>query len=98
MSGKPWPGAGGLAGRGPFGGFVLDLAGEGEAFLLKGFSLHIRLLFDWAASVASGLGVVVGRGGGAPGPPVAELRLVCGVAGAELAYDGMGEGWGPGEG
>lgn len=40
ISGKPWPGAGGLAGRGPFGG--LDLAGEGEAFLLKGFSLHIR--------------------------------------------------------
>lgn len=42
IRGKPWPGAGGLAGRGPFGGLDFDLAGEGEAFLLNGFSLHIR--------------------------------------------------------
>lgn len=42
IRGKPWPGAGGRAGRGPFGGLVLDLAGEGEAFLLNGFSLQIR--------------------------------------------------------
>lgn len=42
IRGKPWPGAGGRAGRGPFGGLVLALEGEGEAFLLNGFSLHIR--------------------------------------------------------
>lgn len=42
IRGKPWPGAGGLAGRGPLGVLVLDLAGEGEAFLLNGFSLQIR--------------------------------------------------------
>lgn len=42
MRGKPWPGAGGLAGRGPVGGLVLDLAGEGDAFLLNGFSLQVR--------------------------------------------------------
>lgn len=73
ISGKPWPGAGGLAGRGPFGGLLLDLAEDGDAFLLKGFSLQIRLWF-----AASGLGDVV-------------LRLACGVAGAELAYEGT---WG----
>lgn len=76
ISGKPWPGAGGLAGRGPFGGLLLDLAGDGDAFLLKGFSLQIRL---WLA--VSGLGAV--------DPFV--LRLVWGVAGAELAYEGT---WG----
>ena len=44
IRGKPCPGAGGLAGRGPFGGLDLDLdlEGEGEAFLLNGFSLQIR--------------------------------------------------------
>lgn len=42
MSGKPWPGAGGLVGRGPRGGLVLEVAGEGEAFLLNGFSLQVR--------------------------------------------------------
>lgn len=52
----------------------------------------ITLLCDWLAPEANGLGVVRGRGGGAPAPLVPELRLVCGVAGAELAYDGMGEG------
>lgn len=41
ISGKPCPGAGGLAGRGPFGGLVLELTGDGEAFLLNGFSLQI---------------------------------------------------------
>lgn len=73
MRGKPCPGAGGLAGRGPFGGLLLDLAVDGDAFLLKGFSLQIRLWF-----AASGLGAV---------EPLV-LRLVCGVAGAELAYEG----------
>jgi len=76
----------------------LDLAGEGEAFLLNGFSLQILLLYARPAPEANGLGVVVGRGGGAPAPLVPELRLVCGVAGAELAFDGMGEGEGLGEG
>ena len=47
--------------------------------------------------VASGLGVAVGRGGGAPGPLASELRVVCGVAGAELAVDGTGGGQGLGE-
>lgn len=47
---------------------------------------------DWVAPEASGLGVVGGRGGGAPLLP--ELRLVCGVAGAELAFDGTGEAYG----
>lgn len=70
MRGKPWPGAGGLAGRGPFGGLLLDLAADGDAFLLKGFSLQMRLWF-----AASGLGAV---------DPLA-LRQVWGVAGAELA-------------
>lgn len=92
IRGKPCPGAGGLAGRGPFCDLVLDLAGEGEAFLLNGFSLQIRLLCDWVAPEANGLGVVGGRGGGSPLPLVPELRLVCGVAGAELAFEGMGEG------
>lgn len=40
ISGNPCPGAGGLAGRGPLEGRVSDLALEGEAFLLKGFSLQ----------------------------------------------------------
>lgn len=92
MRGKPWPGAGGLAGRGPFGGLVLDLAGEGDAFLLNGFSLQIRLLCAWAAPEANGLAAAGGRGGGGPAPLVPMLRPVCGVAGAELAFDGMGEG------
>lgn len=52
----------------------------------------ITLLCDWVAPEANGLGIVGGRGGGAPGPLVPELRLVCGVAGAELAFDSMGEG------
>lgn len=42
------------------------------------------MLFD---CVASGLGVVLGRGGLDP-----VLRLVCGVAGAELAFADIGEG------
>lgn len=52
------------------------------------------LLWDWLALVASGLGFAGGRGGGALAHFVSELRLVCGVAGAELAFDGMAEGWG----
>lgn len=44
------------------------------------------------APEASGLGVVGGRGGGAPGPLLPKLRPVCGVAGAELAFEGMGDG------
>lgn len=79
MRGKPWPGAGGLAGRGPFGGLLLDLAADGDAFLLKGFSLQMRLWF-----AASGLGAV---------DPLV-LRLVWGVAGAELVYEGTWEGQG----
>lgn len=39
-SGNPCPGAGGLAGRGPLGGLVSDLAAF--AFLLNGFSLQNR--------------------------------------------------------
>lgn len=92
MRGKPWPGAGGLAGRGPFGGLDLDLAGEGEAFLLNGFSLQIRLLCVGVTPEANGLGAVGGRGGGSLVPLAPTLRLVCGVAGAELAFDSMGEG------
>lgn len=42
MRGKPWPGAGGLAGREPFGGLLFDLEGEGEALLSNGFSLQVR--------------------------------------------------------
>lgn len=42
IRGKPWPGAGGLAGRGPLGGLLFALEGEGEAFRLKGFSLQVR--------------------------------------------------------
>lgn len=67
----------------------MDLEGEGEAFLLNGFSLQIRLL---AAPEANGLRVVGGLGGVAAAPRVPELRLLWGVAGAELANDG--EGWG----
>lgn len=52
----------------------------------------ITLLCDWVSPEAKGLGVVGGRGGGAPVPLAPELRPVCGVAGAELAFDGMGEG------
>lgn len=54
----------------------------------------ITLLCDGVAAVAKGLGVVVGRGGGGPRCLVPVLRLVCGVAGAELAFEGMGEGHG----
>lgn len=56
------------------------------------------MLYERPAPEANGLGVVAGRGGGAPVPLVPELRLVCGVAGAELAFDGMGEGEGLGVG
>lgn len=42
--------------------------------------------------MANELGVVAGRGGGSTLPFVPGLRLGCGVAGAELAFDGMGEG------
>lgn len=42
ISGKPCPGAGGLAGRAPFDGRLSDLPLEGEAFLLNGFSLQNR--------------------------------------------------------
>lgn len=66
-------------------------------FILFGVS-PTTLLFDWVAPEANGLGVVGGRGGGAPGPLLPKLRPVCGVAGAELAFEGMGEGWGLGEG
>lgn len=52
----------------------------------------ITLLCDWMAPEASGLGVVGGRGGGAPVSLVPKLRPVCGVAGAELVFEGMGEG------
>lgn len=52
---------------------------------------------DWVASEASGLGLL-GRGGGGRGALVTGLRLVCGVAGAELAFAGTGEGAGLGEG
>lgn len=58
----------------------------------------ITLLCETLTPEANGLGVVVGRGGGGPVPLFPELRLVCGVAGAELAFDGTGEGEGPGEG
>lgn len=61
-------------------------------------SCPITLLWDWVSPEASGLGVVGGRGGGAPVPLAPELRPVCGVAGAELAFEGMGEGWGLREG
>lgn len=73
------------------GGLPFDLVGKDETFLLKGFSLQIRLLWDCAAPAARGLGVAVGRGGGDP-----ELRLVCGVAGAELVFDGTENEPGPG--
>ena len=42
MRGKPCPGAGGLAGRGPRGGRALAAPWDGEAFLLNGFSLQVR--------------------------------------------------------
>ena len=42
MRGKPCPGAGGLAGRGPRGGLVFVAPSDGEAFLLNGFSLNGR--------------------------------------------------------
>lgn len=78
MSGKPCPGAGGLAGRGPHGGLVFALAWDGDAFLLKGFSLQVRLLLAGDVSVARGLGVARGGrgGGGCLGALTPELRLV----------------------
>lgn len=54
-------------------------------------------MLDLLASVASGLGFVGGRGGGDLAHFFSELRLVWGVAGAELAFDGTGEGQGPRE-
>lgn len=58
------------------GGLLLDFAGEGEAFRLKGFSLQICLLCERPGPEASGLGVVEGRGGEAAAPLVSKLRLV----------------------
>lgn len=52
----------------------------------------ITLLFDWMAPEASGLGVVGGRDAGSPVPLVPKLRPVCGVDGAEVAFDDMGAG------
>lgn len=49
---------------------------------------HFTLLCDCAAATANGLGLVWGRGEGVAVPLVPELRLVCGVAGAELALEG----------
>lgn len=49
----------------------------------------ITLLCDWMAPEASGLGFIWGRGGGSPVPLVPKLRPVCGVAGAEVAFDDM---------
>lgn len=95
MRGKPCPGAGGRAGRGPLGGLVLgEETGEGEAFLLKGFSLQVRLGGGTgiALDAARGLGVVGGLGGGG-----LALRLLCGVAGADLGLGGWGGGEGLGE-
>lgn len=52
----------------------------------------VTLLFDWLAPEASGLGVVWGRGGGVSVPLAPKLRPVCGVAGAEVAFDDVGAG------
>lgn len=49
-------------------------------------------LFDWMAPEASGLGVVWGRDGGVSAPLAPKLRAVCGVAGAEVAFDDVGAG------
>lgn len=54
----------------------------------------LTLLFDFTAPEASGLGVVWGRDGGVSVPLAPKLRPVCGVAGAEVAFDDMGAGWG----
>lgn len=66
----------------------LDLAGEGEAFLLNGFSLQIRLLFDWTLPEASWLGC-------GEEALFSRLRTACGVAGAEVALSGQAAGEGP---
>lgn len=55
--------------------------------------------FPWAVggggvTFASGLGVVGGLGGGGRGVLIPALRLVCGVAGAELVLVGTGGGGG----
>ncbi len=60
------------------------------AFFLGG---PITLLWDWLAPEANGLGAVGGRVEGASVSFVPKLRPVCGVAGAELAFEGMGEGY-----
>lgn len=81
MRGKPCPGAGGRAGRGPLGGLDWGEVTVGEAFLLNGFSLQILLLGVFGsceeADPVSGLGPAGGRGGGGL------IRLLSGVAGAE---------------
>lgn len=40
IKGKPCPGAGGLAGLGPFELFLVEGEATGDGFRLKGFSLH----------------------------------------------------------
>lgn len=81
MRGNPCPGAGGRAGRGPFGGLDTEELTEVVVFRLNGFSLQVRL--------PGVLGVCEeGDGDGLT------LRLVCGVAGAELVLVGGGGGGG----
>lgn len=86
IRGNPCPGAGGLAGRGPFGGLDTKELAEVVVFRLNGFSLQVRL--PGVPGVCE-VGVILRpaeRLGGLA------LRLVCGVAGAELVLVGGGGG------
>lgn len=47
MRGNPCPGAGGRAGRGPFGGLDTKELAEVVVFRLNGFSLQVRWRWQW---------------------------------------------------